>query len=136
MSRRQYKTGVNRDQEHLLPARVEDYVSEGNVVRAVDAYVGTLALSELSFSKTKSTSNRGHPAYDPGMLLKLYLYGYQQGIRSSRNLEQETHRNLAVIWLVEGLRPSYKTSADFRKENAKSLRLVNRDFVLLCRELS
>jgi transposase len=136
MSRRRYKAGINRDQEHLLPARVEDYVSQANTVRAVDAYVGTLDLSELSFSKTKCLSDRGQPAYDPGMLLKLYLYGYQQGIRSSRKLERETHRNLEVIWLVEGLRPSYKTIADFRKENAKSLRLVNRDFVLLCKELS
>ena len=136
MSKRQYKTGVNRDQEQLLPARVEDYVSLGNVVRAIDAYVATPNLSEFSFSKTESTSNRGQPAYDPHMLLKLYLYGYQQSIRSSRKLEQETHRNLEVIWLVEGLRPSYKTIADFRKENAKSLRQVNRDFVLLCKELS
>ena len=136
MSKRQYKTGVNRDQEHLLPARVEDYVSQGNVVRAVDAYVGTLDLSELSFSKTYCLSDRGQPAYDPGMLLKLYLYGYQQSIRSSRKLERETHRNLEVIWLVGGLRPSYKTIADFRKENAKSLRRVNRDFVLLCKKLS
>lgn len=136
MSRRQYKTGVNRDQEQLLPARVEDYVSQGNVVRAIDVYVATLDLSELLLSKTKSTSNRGQPAYNPYMLLKLYLYGYQQSIRSSRKLEQETHRNLEVIWLVAGLRPSYKTISDFRKENAKSLRQVNRDFVLLCKELS
>jgi transposase len=136
MTRRQYKTGVNRDQAQLLPARVEDYVSELNSVRAIDAYVATLDLSELLFNKTQSRSNRGQPPYDPGMLLKLYLYGYQQGLRSSRKLEQETHRNLEVIWLMTGLRPSYKTIADFRKENARSLRQVNRDFVLLCRELS
>ena len=136
MTRRQYKTGVSRDQAQLLPARVEDYVSELNSVRAIDAYLATLDLSELLFNKTESRSNRGQPPYDPGMLLKLYLYGYQQSIRSSRKLEQETHRNLEVIWLVEDLRPSYKTIADFRKENAKSLRQVNRDFVLLCKELS
>lgn len=136
MSRRQYKTGVNRDQEHLLPARVEDYVSQSNSVRAVDAYVSTLNMSELSFSKTDSHSNRGQPAFDPSMLLKLYLYGYQQGIRSSRKLEHETHRNLEVIWLMNGLQPSYKTIADFRKENATGLREVNLDFVLLCKELS
>lgn len=136
MSKRKYKTGVDRAQEHLLPARVEDYVSQGNAVRAVDAYVATLDLSELSFSKTGGDSARGQPAYDPGMLLKLYLYGYQQGIHSSRKLEHEAHRNLEVIWLMNGLRPSYKTIADFRKENAKSLRLLNREFVLLCKELS
>lgn len=136
MSRRQYKTGVNRDQAQLLPARVEDYVSQTNVVRAIDAYVATLELSELSFSKTDTGSSRGQPAYDPGMLLKLYLYGYQQGIRSSRKLEQETHRNLEVIWLLNSLQPSYKTIANFRCENATGLRQVNRDFVLLCKELS
>ena len=76
MNRRQYKTGINRDQEHLLPARMEDYVSQGNVVRAIDAYVASPNLSGLSFSKTESTSNRGQPAYNPDMLLKLYLYGY------------------------------------------------------------
>ena len=136
MSRRQYKTGVNRDQAQLLPVRVEDYVSQTNVVRAIDAYVATLDLSELSFSKTDIRSSRGQPAYEPGMLLKLYLYGYQQGIRSSRKLEQETHRNLEVIWLMSSLQPSYKTIANFRKENATGLRAVNRDFVLLCKELS
>jgi transposase len=136
MIKRRYKTGVNRDQAQLFPARVEDYVSPGNRVRAIDAYVATVDLSELLFSKTESRSGRGQPSYDPEMLLKLYLYGYQQGIRSSRKLEQETHRNLEVIWLMTGLRPCYKTIADFRKENARGLREVNRDFVLLCRELS
>jgi transposase len=136
MSRRKYKAGVNRDQEQLLPARVEDYVSQSNSVRAVDTYVATLDMSALTFSKTDTRSNRGQPAYDPGMLLKLYLYGYQQGIHSSRKLEHETHRNLEVIWLMNGLQPSYKTIADFRKENAKGLREVNKDFVLLCKELS
>ncbi len=67
---------------------------------------------------------------------KLYLYGYQHGIRSSRKLEAETRRNLEVIWLVKGLRPSYKSIANFRKDHARQLREVNRDFVLLCRELN
>ena len=69
-------------------------------------------------------------------MLKLYLYGYQHGIRSSRKLEAETRRNLEVIWLVKGLRPSYKSIADFRKDHVVQLREVNRDFILLCREFS
>ena len=68
-------------------------------------------------------------------MLKLYLYGYQHGIRSSRKLEAETQRNLEVIWLVKGLRPSYKSIADFHKDHVRQLREVNRNFVLLCREL-
>ena len=68
-------------------------------------------------------------------MLKLYLYGYWRGIRSSRKLEAETRRNLEVIWLVKGLRPSYKSIADFRKDHVRQLREVNRDFVLLCGEL-
>ena len=78
----------------------------------------------------------GQPPYNPWALLKLYLYGYQHGIRSSRKLEAETRRNLEVIWLVEGLQPSYKSIADFRKDHMRQLREVTRDFVLLCRELS
>jgi hypothetical protein len=69
-------------------------------------------------------------------MLKLYLYGYLQGIRSSRKLERETHRNLEVIWLIEGLRPSYKSIADFRKSNSTALKGANRDFILLCKELA
>ena len=77
----------------------------------------------------------GQPAYPPEALLKLYLYGYINKVRSSRRLENETYRNLEVIWLVEKLRPSYKTIADFRKNNSKALTATNRDFVLLCKEL-
>ena len=78
----------------------------------------------------------GQPAFDPGLLLKLYLYGYQHRVRSSRRLEAETRRNLEVTWLCQGAAPSYKTIADFRKNNAAALQAVNREFVLLCRELS
>jgi transposase len=81
-------------------------------------------------------SQAGQPPYAPQAMLKLYLYGYLQGIRSSRKLESETHRNLEVIWLIEGLRPSYKSIADFRKSNSTALKAANRDFILLCKELA
>jgi len=136
MTLRRYQQTLNRQQDMLLPPRVEDYVSQNNTVRAIDAYVNTLDLHQLEFKNTQSVISAGQPAYDPGALLKIYLYGYLQGIRSSRKLERETCRNLELIWLVEGLQPSYKSIADFRKENSVALKATNREFLLLCKELS
>ncbi len=133
---RRYQPSLNRQQDMLLPPRVEDYVSQYNTVRAIDAYVNTLELHALGFKHTQSVFSSGQPPFDPCALLKLYLYGYLQGIRSSRKLERETTRNLEVMWLVEGLLPSYKTIADFRKDNSTALKATNRDFMLLCKELS
>ena len=136
MTSRRYQASLHRQQDLLLPPSVEEYVSETNNVRAIDTYVNTLDLLSLGFSHTQPTAGAGQPPYNPGALLKLYIYGYLQGLRSSRKLERETHRNLEVMWLVEGVRPSYKTLADFRKDNGKGLKAANRDFILLCKELS
>ena len=136
MNQRRYKPTLDREQRLLLPERVEDYVGENHQIRALDAYVDTLDLAALRFKHTETGTVAGQPPYNPWALLKLYLYGYQHGIRSSRKLEAETRRKLEVIWLVKGLRPSYKSIADFRKDHVVQLREVNRDFVLLCRELS
>ena len=136
MNQRRYKPTLDREQRLLLPERVEDYVGENHQIRALNAYVDTLDLAALGFKHTETGTVAGQPPYNPWALLKLYLYGYQHGIRSSRKLEAETRRNLEVIWLVKGLRPSYKSIADFRKDHVRQLREVNRDFVLLCRELS
>ena len=135
MNQRRYKPTLDRTQRLLLPERVEDYVGENHQVRALDAYVDTLDLTSLGFKHTETGTIAGQPPYNPWAMLKLYLYGYWRGIRSSRKLEAETQRNLEVIWLVKGLRPSYKSIADFRKDHVRQLREVNRDFVLLCREL-
>lgn len=136
MSVRRYQKTQNRHQEMLLPSRVEDYVSENNPVRAIDAYVDTLDLADLGFRHANEvTSMRGQPPYNPAALLKLYLYGYIHRIRSSRKLEAETRRNLDVIWLIEALKPHYKTIANFRKENISALKSTNRDFILMCKEL-
>jgi len=132
---RRYKQGTSRRQEMLLPARVEDYVDEKNLVRAIDVYVDSLDLVELGFANAGGELGAGRPAYDPGMLLKLYLYGYLNRVRSSRRLQAECRRNLELIWLLRGLRPNYHSIADFRKNNAKALRATCRDFVLLCGEL-
>ncbi len=120
----------------MLPPRVEDYVSQNNAIQAIDTYVNTLDLQQLDFKNTQFVIGSGQPVYDPSGLLKLYLYGYLQGIRSSRKLEREICRNLEVMWLIEGLQSTYKTIVDFRKENGATLKATNRDFLLLCKELS
>jgi transposase len=132
---RNFKSGVSRRQPSFLPPCVEDYVSLDNPVRAIDAYVETLDVVKLGFRVPGSEGGAGQPPYDPRDLLKLYLYGYQHGIRSSRRLARETGRNLEVMWLLKGLKPEYRTIANFRKDNWAALKAVNRDFVLMAREL-
>ncbi|MDO9423988.1 MAG: transposase [Methylobacter sp.] len=136
MSSRRYQPVLNRQQEMLLPPCVDEYISQNNSVRAIDAYVDTVDLQALEFKHTQPVIGAGQPPYDPAALLKLYLYDYLQGIRSSRKLEREASRNLEVMWSVEGLRPTYKTIADFRKVNGAALKAANRDFLLLCKELA
>lgn len=135
MRHRQYKQGTKRQQGFLLPPSIEEYVSEENPVRAIDSYVESLDLPAMGFGNTSDALTPGQPAYDPKGLLKLYLYGYLHRVRSSRRLEAECQHNLEVIWLLQGLRPGYKTIADFRKDNLKALKEVNQDFVQLCKEL-
>lgn len=130
---RTYKTGFDREQSSLLPPRVDDYVGQDNMVRAIDCYVDALDLCKFGFVLASCDGGPGQPPYHPGDLLKLYLYGYLQRIRSSRALEREARRNLEVIWLLRGLRPGYRTIAGFRKDNWAALRAVNRDFVVLAR---
>ena len=86
-------------------------------------------------SRVSSPKETGRPGYRPGDLLKLYIYGYLNRIRSSRRLEAETHRNIEVIWLLRHLKPDFKTIADFRRDNRKAFRPVFRQFVLLCKQL-
>ena len=135
---RRYKEGVNRYQSTLLPSQLDDYVDKNNPVRAIDVYVDSLELESLGFTKTQVFDYRhsGQPAYSPGTLLKLYLYGYLNRIRTSRKLERECYRNLEVIWLLEDMKPSYKTIANFRKENSAALRKTHVEFILMCKQLS
>ena len=128
--------GWDRKQRHLLPEEVESYVTAENPVRFIDAFVEGLDLRALGFGFPKEDEQgRGRPAYRPGDLLKLYLYGYLYQIRSSRRLEGECVRNLEVIWLLGKLRPDFKTIADFRKDNAAAFKQVVREFTRLCRQL-
>ena len=131
-----YKEGQNRKQQLLFPPSLDEYVDKDNPVRAIDAYVGLLDWSELGFADTrKSKRSDGQKAYHPTLLLKIYLYGYLNKVRSSRALERECGRNIELMWLTEGLKPSYKTIADFRKDNPKALKEVFREFVLLCKNI-
>jgi len=132
---RRFKTGISRYQPSFLPPCLEDYVSADNPVRAIEAYVATLDMVKLGFRVPGSDGGAGQPPYDPRDLLKLYLYGYLCGIRSSRRLAREARRNVEVMWLLRELKPEYRTIANFRKENWAALKAVNRDFVLMAREL-
>ena len=128
-----YIAGTNREQVVLFPAVIDDYVSGDNPVRFVEAFVKQLDLGVLGISKAEP-EERGRPAYDPRDLLKLFIYGYLNEIRSSRKLERETIRNVEVMWLVRRLTPDHKTIANFRKDNARVLPGVFREFTKLCRE--
>src|SRR5580692_10217146 len=126
--------GIDREQSTLFPALLDDYVSEDNPVRAVDVFVDGLDLDELGFGGVQPFDT-GRPRYHPGVMLKLYIYGYLNRVPSSRRLERECQRNIEMIWLTGQLAPDFKTIADFRKDNGKAIREVCRAFVALCRKL-
>ena len=126
--------GEDRSQATLLPACLDDYIAEDNPVRAVDVFVEELDLQALGFAGAEPAET-GRPAYDPAVLLKLYIYGYLNRIASSRRLEREAQRNVELMWLTGRLAPDFKTIADFRRDNGAGIRAVCRRFVQLCREL-
>ena len=129
-----HKQGISRKQSTLFPEIMDDYISNENPVRFLDAYVDSLDVERLGFRHAQ-TADTGCPPYHPGDLLKLYLYGYLNRIRSSRELEKATQRNVEVMWLLRRLMPDFKTIADFRKDNTEALKEVCREFTLLCKKL-
>ena len=129
-----YIRGASRNQVVLFPETVEDYITEDNPVRFIDAFVASLDLAALGFTHA-TPAETGRPAYDPGDLLRLYLYGYLNRVRSSRMLEREAKVNLEVMWLLGKLTPDFKTIADFRRDNLTAIKQVCREFTLLCRKL-
>ncbi|HSR55162.1 MAG TPA: IS1182 family transposase [Alphaproteobacteria bacterium] len=126
---------MSRDQPSLFPPCIDDYVGPDNPVRAIDAYVEHLDLKQLGFRHADRGGGSGQPPYDPSDLLRLYLYGYLNQVRSSRRLAQESRRNVELIWLLKGLQPGYRTIATFRRENWSALKAANREFVILLRAL-
>lgn len=125
----------DRTQTLLFPERLDDYIDEENPIRVVDAFVEELDLTALGFDGV-IPAETGRPGYHPGVLLKLYIYGYLNRIASSRRLERECQRNVELVWLLGRLMPDFKTIADFRKDNGAAIRHVCAEWVLLCRRLS
>jgi len=126
--------GFDRSQVLLLPQAVDDYLDADNPVRFIDAFVAGLDLAAMGFARVTPKAT-GRPGYAPGDLLKLYIYGYLNRVRSSRRLEAECHRNMEVMWLLGSLKPDFKTIADFRSKNRAAFKKVFREFVILCRHL-
>ena len=129
-----YVRGESRQQVYLLPEAIDDYVVAENPVRFLDVFVEKLDLGDLGFAHA-TPAETGRPPYDPGDLMRLYLYGYLNRIRSSRRLEREAGRNVEVMWLLRKLRPDFKTIADFRQTNRAAIKRVCREFTVLCQRL-
>ncbi len=130
-----YIKNADRNQIKLLPRTVDEYVDENSEARVIDAFVDTLDMEELGFKRSKP-NKRGTNSYDPRDLLKLYIYSYINKIRSSRRIMKETRRNLEVIWLINEIKPDFRTISDFRKEHVKELKKVFKEFNKMCVELN
>lgn len=125
--------GRSRDQAALFPVVLDDLLPPEHLVRVIDGFVEALDLAVLGFGKAQPAGT-GRPPYDPGDLLKLYLYGYLNQVRSSRRLERECARNVELMWLLNGLVPDHKTIAEFRRLNGAGFKAVCRAFVRFCAE--
>lgn len=128
-----YIQGQSRTQRSLFPEAIDELIEENSPVRVIDAFVSSLDLQDLQFERSLPAST-GRPGYDPADLLKLYVYGYLNEVRTSRRLEREARRNVELLWLLNRLRPDFKTIADFRKNNRRAIVGCCRAFTLFCRE--
>lgn len=126
-------TGQARQQATLFPEFLDEVIPGDHQVRVIDAFIDTLDLAELGFSKVAAAAT-GRPPYAPADLLKLYVYGYLNQVRSSRRLEREAGRNVEVMWLIHRVTPAFKTIADFRKDHPQAIIGVCRAFIQFCRE--
>lgn len=125
-----YIQGADRNQLVFFPNTLDDYVGENNEVRAIDAFIDSLDIGAMGFKA--EPANEGRPGYDPRDMLKLYMYGYLNHIRSSRRLQKEAARNVEVMWLLRTVVPDFRCIADFRKDNAEAIKGVFKAFVKLC----
>jgi len=126
--------GTCRTQATLFPDCLDNYISEENDIRVIDAFIDSLDLSNLGFKTVPAAT--GRPAYHPSTLLKLFIYGYLNRIQSSRRLERESGRNVELMWLLGRLAPDFKTIADFRKDNGKGIKNTCKAFIGLCRQMN
>lgn len=131
---KRYKEGGDRNQISLLPMSFDDMIDAENPVRAIDAIVDNMDIPSLGFKYAK-TADTGRKPYSPVEMFKLYTYSYFNGIRSSRKIERECHRNIEVMWLIGGLAPDFKTIADFRKNNKTAIRKAFSKFSMICDNL-
>ena len=125
--------GHDRQQVSLLPACIDDYVGEDALVRIVDGFVHSLDLAELGFRRAIASST-GRPGYHPGDMLRLYIWGYLNQLRSSRHLERACLRDLEAMWLMRRLTPDYRTIAAFRHDNPEAIVRMSAAFITFCRE--
>ena len=128
-----YRYG-NRNQINLFPESMEDYIAPDDPVRAYDTFIETLNFRDLGI--TLDPNKVGNSEYHPHAMLKLLVYGYSYGIRSSRKLERATHHNLSFIWLTSGLKPDHKTIAEFRRKNKEALAQVLKQCARICIKLN
>jgi transposase len=124
--------GEDRKQAIFFPDSIDDYIEENSTARVIGAFINSPDLSASAFVRPEPKET-GRPAYNPKDMLKLYVYGYMNRIRSSRR--NESKRNIEVIWLLQKLTPDQKTIANFRKDNKKALKNVFKAFVRLCAKL-
>jgi transposase len=120
---------TNRNQLPLFASSVDDAIAQDNEIRLIDLFVDCLKLPDFGF--TFDFVENGRPAYHPSDLLKLFIYGYLNRMRSSRTLEKECNRNIELMWLLKGLVPDHNTIANFRKNNPKAIARVFRATVKL-----
>lgn len=130
-----YIEGANRKQINFFPYTLDDYVSEDNPVRVIDAYVDSLNLEELGF-EVFSAQDAGQKPYRREDLLKLYIYCYLNRIRSSRAMEAEATRNTEVMWLIGRITPDHGTLSAFMKNNKKAIKQLFKEFTLMLKQTS
>ncbi len=125
--------GHNRTQTHLFPVSLDQSIDSDNEVRLIDVFVQSIKLANMGFKM--DFQENGRPAYHPADLLKLFIYGYMNKVRSSRDLEKECKRNIEVMWLLNGLQPDHNTISNFRKDNPKAIKQVFRLTVKMASQL-
>ena len=124
--------GHNRTQINLFPVSLDQSIDLDNEVRMIDLFVDSLSIKDYGF-RTDFTEN-GRPAYHPSDLLKLFIYGYMNKVRFSRDLEKECKRNIEVMWLLKCLKPDHNTISNFRRDNPKAIKKVFRKTVQIARQ--
>ena len=123
-----YIQGEGRSQGSLFPVALDDFIPAEHVCRVIDTFVSRLVMSELGLERAQAAET-GRPGYDPSDLLKLYLYGYLNQIRSSRRLEAECRRNVELMWLLERLHPDHKSIAEFRRLHSDAVTAAGADLI-------